>query len=141
MNRLLKILLIVVAGFVTLLVVAAVALMLLFEPNDFRDGIAEEVKKATGRDVTIEGDLSVSLFPWFAVEVGKTRMSNASGFGDTPFASFDSARLSVRLLPLLFKREITVSKAELDALRLELAVNAQGVSNWDDFSAQDADTA
>ncbi|MGB5345411.1 MAG: AsmA family protein, partial [Woeseia sp.] len=42
---------------------------------------------------------------------------------------------------LLFKREITVSKAELDALRLELAVNAQGVSNWDDFSAQDADTA
>ncbi|MGB5245774.1 MAG: AsmA family protein [Woeseia sp.] len=134
MNRLLKTLMFAVAGVVVLLVVAAVALMLLFDPNDFRDRISAEVQKATGRELVIEGDLSASLFPWLAVEMGRARLGNAAGFGETPFVSFEAARLSVRLLPLLLKREVAIGTAQLDGLRLELAVNARGVSNWDDLA-------
>lgn len=137
MSRLIKILLLVVGGIVALVVISAGALLLFFDPNDFRDEIAAKVEQATGRELQIEGDLSFSVFPWLAVEVGKTSLGNADGFGDEPFARFDNARLSVRLMPLVFRQEIAVGTAALDALELNLAVNADGVGNWEDLAAAD----
>ena len=107
MGRLVRILLLGVAGFVGLAVIAAVALSLFFDPNDFRDEISTQVKAATGRDLVIEGDLSLSVFPWIAVNIGRTQLGNAEGFGDEPFLSFEEARLSVRLAPLLFQQTVT----------------------------------
>ena len=69
MGRLVKILLLGVAGVVGLLMICAIALFLFFDPNDFRDEISAEVKGATGRDLVIEGDLSLSVFPWIAVNI------------------------------------------------------------------------
>ena len=134
MGRLVKILLLVVAGFVGLVVIAAVALFLFFDPNDFRDEISAQVKEATGRDLLIEGDLSLSVFPWIAVNIGRTQLGNAEGFGDEPFLSFDEARLSVRLAPLLFQRTVTIGTATLDSFSLNLEVAADGKNNWDDLA-------
>lgn len=134
MARALKVLLVIVAGLVAIAVLAAVALILFFDPNDYRDEIAAQVEKATGRELTIAGDLSLSLFPWVAVEVGETTLANAEGFGDEPFARFERAELSVRLLPLLLRREIAVGTAALDSLVLNLAVAADGRTNWDDLA-------
>ncbi|HZW58772.1 MAG TPA: AsmA family protein [Woeseiaceae bacterium] len=138
MSRLIKTLLLAVAGIVLLLVLTAGALLLFLDPNDYRDDIAARVEAATGRELTIEGDLSMRVFPWLAVEVGRTTLGNAEGFGDEPFARFDNARLSVRLLPLLLRQEIAVGTASLDALELNLAVNESGVTNWDDLTAAEA---
>ena len=134
MAKLLKLILYVVAGIVGVVVIAAVALLVFFDPNDFRDTISTQVKNATGRDLTIEGDLSISLFPWLAVELGETRLGNAEGFGDEPFVSFDSARLSVRVMPLLTSQEIAVGTAALDGFEANLAVRGDGVANWDDLA-------
>ena len=134
MARLLKILLIALAGVVGLLIVAAVALYLFFDPNDFKEEISAQVTSATGREFEIEGDISLSVFPWLAVEVGHSELGNAAGFGEEPFASFDSARLSVRLVPLLLSQEIAVGTASLEALVLNLAVARDGRSNWQDLA-------
>ena len=134
MARLLKILMLLIAAFIGVAVLASVALFLFFDPNDARDEISEVVKKKTGRELVIEGDISLSLFPWIAVEVGRTQLGNAEGFGSDPFLSFEKARLSVRLLPLLLRQEITVGTASLDALNVNLQVNKSGVSNWDDLA-------
>jgi AsmA protein len=115
MNRLIRALLIIVASVVCILVFASVTLYLFFDPNDYRDEIAAGVKEATGRDLTIEGDLSLSIFPWLAIEVGRTELGNAEGFGDEPFMRFDEASLSVRMLPL--------------------EVAADGSTNWEDLSS------
>lgn len=138
MSRLFKILALAVAGIVLLIVLSAAALLLFFDPNNYRDEIATRAEAATGRSLTIEGDLSVSVFPWLAVEMGKTRLGNAAGFGDEPFVTFDSARLSVRLMPLLLRREIAVGTASLESLRVNLAVNAQGTTNWQDLTEGEA---
>jgi AsmA protein len=122
-----------IIGIVAILVVAAVAFYVLFDPNDFRDRISTQVQSATGREFVIEGDLELSVFPWLAIEVGRTRLGNAPGFGDEPFAAFDEARLSVRLLPLLLRREVSVGVAELDGLHLNLAVDRTGRGNWEDL--------
>ena len=120
MGRLVKILLWSVGGFATLFVLATVALYLFFDPNDFRDDISKSVKSQTGRDLTIEGDISLEIFPWLAVEVGKSSLGNAPGFGDEPMASFESASFSVRLLPAILRQEVVVGSASIESLRLNL---------------------
>jgi AsmA protein len=134
MARLLKILLLLLAAFVGVGVLASIALFLFFDPNDFRGEISDRVKQATGRDLVIEGDISLSVFPWIAIEIGRTRLGNAAGFDDDAFLSFEEARLSVRLLPLLFKQEVAVGTASIDSLAVNLQVNRAGVSNWDDLA-------
>jgi AsmA protein len=137
MNRLVKALLIIVASVVGLLVFASVALYLFFDPNDYRDEIAAGVKEATGRDLTIEGDLSLSIFPWLAIEVGRTELGNADGFGDEPFMRFDEASLSVRMLPLIFSRKVAVGTASLEGLVVNLEVATNGSTNWQDLSSSE----
>ena len=139
MGRFLKIFAIAVAALVALFAIAAVAFLLLFDPNDFREEIASTVESRTGREMTIDGDVSLELFPWLAVEVGHASLGNAEGFGDTPFAEFDRARLSIRLLPLLLHRDVAVGTAELEALRLNLAVNKAGRSNWEDLVPEEGE--
>jgi AsmA protein len=140
MARLVKIVLIGVAALVGIVVIASVALYLFFDPNDYRDEISSAVKESTGRELVIEGDLSLSIFPWIAVEIGQTRLGNADGFGDQPFLSFDQARLSVRLMPLLLRQDIAVGTASLEGLSVNLAVAKDGRNNWDDLSAAEATT-
>lgn len=134
MAKLGRILLFLVAGVVGLVIIAAVALFVFFDANDFRDNIAAEVRDATGRELVIEGDLSVSIFPWLAVEIGRTTLGNAEGFGDEPFLTFESASLRVRVLPLIFGQEIAVGTASLNGFEANLAVASNGVTNWDDLS-------
>jgi len=140
MGRLLKILLIFVAGVAGLVVVAAVFLFLFFDPNDFRDRIQASVKESTGRDLVL-GEVSLSLFPWLAVEVGRTELGNAEGFGNARFLTFEEASLSVKIMPLILQQEIEVGTATLDGLNVNLEVAANGRTNWDDLAEGGDETA
>ncbi len=135
MSRLGKIIGWLVAGIIALFVLGAVAFILLFDANDFRDEISSAVENATGRELTIEGEIGLSFFPWLAVDVGRTSMGNAEGFGDEPFARFERARMGVRLLPLLLRRQVVTSSVDVDGFELNLQENKQGVSNWGDLLA------
>jgi len=142
MGRPAKILAWLIAAAVAIFAVAAIALTFFFDPNDFREEIATAVHDSTGRELQIDGEISVQLFPWLAVEVGHAVLGNAEGFGDEPFAEFDRAHLSVRILPLLLSQEARVGTAEIDGLRLHLEVNGNGRTNWDDLlEAGDGETS
>ena len=134
MARLLKIVFILLATFVGVVAIAAVALFLFFDPNDFRDKISVAVKEQTGRDLVIEGELSLTVFPWLAVEVGPTQLGNAEGFSGDQFLSFEQASLSVRLMPLIFQQQVKVGTALLDGLVVNLEVASDGTTNWDDLA-------
>ena len=139
MGRMIKYILYAVGGLLTLAIVASILITLLFDPNDYREDIAVGVAEATGRELVIEGNIKLSLFPWLAVEIGSSRLGNADRFGDKPFVSFEHVRLSVRLLPLLLRREIVVGAAEINSLTVNLIVNERGDNNWDDL-AQPSET-
>ena len=138
MGRILKIIAWLVAGFITIFILAAAALYLFFDPNDFREDIATAVYEETGRELTIEGDVSVSLFPWLAVKVGSTSLGDAPGFGDEPIAAFESASFSVRMMPLLLGQEVVVGAADVDGLRLNLKIDRNGNTNWSDLAPEEA---
>jgi len=131
----------VVSMFVLVLLVgvAAAALVYLVDWNDFRDTVQVQVKKHTGRDLTIDGDLKPSVFPWVGVSIGDISLANADGFGDTPFAQMGSADVKVKLMPLL-KKEVNVRTIELQGLSLDLQRAPDGTGNWDDLVKSD-DTA
>jgi len=110
------------------------ALVYLVDWNDFRDTIQNQVRKQTGRDLEIAGDLEPSVFPWAGISIGDISLANAEGFGEQPFASIGSADVKVEVLPLL-KRVVNVRTVELRGLRLDLQRAADGTTNWDDLAA------
>ncbi len=131
-GKFLKVLLAVFASLILIVIVAAIAIPLFVDPNEFKPQIIELVKKETGRDLTINGDLEISVFPWIGVSTGELAVSNAKGFADRPFARIEQSDIKVKLLPLLSKK-VEVSRIVLKGLDLYLAKNKRGVSNWADL--------
>ena len=120
----------IVGGAVVLLfVVAVVALTMFFDPNDYKDEISAAVEQSTGRQLTLDGDLELDIFPGIRIALGEATLSNAAGFGAEPFAQIDGASLAVGLLPLLSRR-LEIGEARLEGLILNLERNATGDSNW-----------
>ncbi len=134
MGKLLKIFLTVISSVVLLIVIAAVVLPFIINPNDFKAQIQAAVKNNTGRELSIDGNLELSVFPWLGVSTGKMILSNAQGFAEKAFAEIDESNIKVKLLPL-FSKKVEVSRIILKGLVLNLAKNKQGVSNWDDLSS------
>lgn len=137
MNKTLKILGIVLGVVVLAIVALAVALVLLVDPNDYKDEITQAVKENTGRELKIEGDLGLSVFPWLGLEIGAAELANARGFGKEPFARINSAGVRVKLLPLL-RKALVIDTVHMDGLKLHLARNRAGKTNWDDLIAAEA---
>jgi AsmA protein len=118
-----------------------VAVGLLFDPNDYKDDITAAVARATGRELTLAGDLELDVFPSIRIAVGAAELSNAPGFGDQPFARIGGAQLALAVLPLL-SGNVAIEEARLSNLELNLARDAAGRNNWQDLSGgQSADAA
>ena len=141
MNSIIKIFLWALGGIAVLALVVIAAFALLFDPNALRDDITRVVADKTGRELVIEGDLSLSFYPWLGFAAGRTTISNAPGFDEPYMARFERASASVRLLPLLSRR-VELSQVTLDGVELNLRTRSDGTSNWDDLTAlQEAETA
>jgi len=137
MARLLKIILSIIASIIVLIIIAVIVLPLIVDPNDFKPEIQAAVKDNLGRELTIEGDLQLSVFPWVGFSTGKLSLSNAQGFSDKAFAEIEQSNVKVKLLPLLSK-ELEVSQVVLKGLVLNLTKNKKGVSNWDDLTKKES---
>ncbi|MDB6085412.1 MAG: AsmA family protein, partial [Gammaproteobacteria bacterium] len=60
----------IIGGLIALMVIALLAVWLLVNPNDYKPRIAAAVKDATGRELVLQGDIKLSVFPWIALELG-----------------------------------------------------------------------
>lgn len=109
---------------------ALVAVVALFDANRFKPEIERYVRDRTGRTLKIEGDLSLSVFPRIALAAPRTTLSNLAG--DRVSASFDSARVSVALLPLLRGR-VEVGQVSIDRLTATVERRRDGSTSIDDL--------
>ncbi|HET7132463.1 MAG TPA: AsmA family protein, partial [Gammaproteobacteria bacterium] len=132
MKRIFKLIGIIAGAVIVLFIVALVAVAMLVDPNDYKDEIVAAAEKATGRKLTLDGDLDLAVFPSIRIAMGSASLSNAPGFGSAPMAKIGGAELEVALLPLLARR-IEVSEARLHGLELNLARDARGNNNWQDL--------
>jgi AsmA protein len=136
MTRFFQVFLGLLAIFVVLVVAAVILIPMFVDPNDYREDIARAVEEETGRSFEIEGEISLSVFPWLGLEVGRMRLGNPPGFGDQPFAEIGSAAVGAKLLPLLSRR-LEVSTLRLDGLRVHLIRLADGSTNWEDLGGEE----
>ncbi len=140
MPRFLKITLYTLGAAALLVILTLAGILLFVDPNDYKDDITSAVHDTTGRELSIDGDLKLSVFPWLGVSLGHTVLGNAPGFGDQPMASVDAVDIKIKLLPLL-ERQVEMKTVLLHGLRLNLARKADGRSNWDDLASQPAAAA
>jgi len=119
---------------ITLVIIGLIALPFVVDPNDYKQEISEQVEKATGRQLSLHGDIELSVFPWIALELGPLSLSNAKGFKAEHFAKVDATQIRIKLMPLLNK-QLEMDTVVLEGLVLNLEKNKTGTTNWDDLTS------
>ncbi len=126
----LKVVLYVVGALVLLVAAAVLAATLLFDPNAFKPRIERLVKDATQRTLKLEGELGLAFFPSLGVSLGKATLSERAS--EATFASLESGRVSVALLPL-FRGEAVVDEVRIAGVKASIVRRKDGRSNIDDL--------
>lgn len=118
-----------------LILLAVLIVPRVVDPNDYRDEITQLVKDKTGRTLALNGDLSISVFPWLGIETQALSLSQPDSIGGE-MVSVDKAQLRVKLLPLLSKR-VEVDTIVLEEPSIRLVTLANGVSSMDGLTGED----
>ena len=117
-----------------LIVVVSIIAVALISPslidwNDYRDEIADQIRKATGRDFVISGDVDFQLLPAPTLSVGDSRLANLKGAVAPDMVRLKSFDIRIQFLPLLSRRIVIESMVLRDPV-VELEVLADGRRNW-----------
>lgn len=135
-----------IIAIVALFIVAAVALIIFFNSDQLKTTLTKQVKEKTGAELVIEQDLSLSFFPWLAIETGGLALSQPPGFTqDKSALEIGAVSASIKLLPLI-SGDIEVGAVSLTDATLNITQGPQGKSNLQAFTEAlqkkgEADTA
>ncbi|MFJ7882030.1 AsmA family protein [Pseudomonas sp. NPDC096917] len=126
-----KILGLVLLGLLLIIVALGFALSHLFDPNDYKNEIRQIARDKAHIELTLNGDIGWSLFPWLGLELHDASVATLAT-PTQPFADLQMLGLSVRVLPLL-RKEIQMSDVRVEGLNLRLTRNKDGRGNWEDI--------
>ncbi len=116
-------------GVVVALLVVAVAALPWLIPLDYDKGqITAQVKAITGRDLSIDGPMRLSLFP-LSVEAHGVALANPPGSLQPAMVRLDTIDVELRLLPL-FSGRLDIARFVLKKPIIDLEVDPAGVPNW-----------
>jgi len=114
-----------------------------FDPNSYRELLGKTVQRSTGRHLTIQGDLSLTLWPNIALRAEQLSLSNPDNFDAQPMFTADAVEATIALAPLL-QREVNIDGVVLYSPIAILQEHSSGENNWSDlqarFSTETADT-
>lgn len=104
---------------ILLVVIAAglATLILMVNPNDFRDYIVNKVKEDTGYELVMKDDMRWHVWPKLSIITGK--MSLTAPDAAEPVVTADNMRLDVELWPLL-SHQLSVREVMLDGALLKI---------------------
>ncbi|MEQ9520270.1 MAG: AsmA family protein [Parvibaculum sp.] len=116
-----------IAGLLVLLLFGALIGPSVVDWNSFRSGIETQISQATGRHVTIEGDINFVILPSprFRLDAIEIRPSADA----EPFARADVLEGEVALTPLL-RGEVDVTRIRAQDFSISLKRDAHGQMNW-----------
>lgn len=134
MNKALKYSLYGAGGLVGLAVVGAGILAATFDPNDYKPLIVDLVKEKKQRTLNIEGDIKLAFWPKLGADLGKVSLSEHNS--DKEFASINSAKVFVAVLPLL-KKELVIDTIHVDGVRANIVRYKDGTTNFDDLISKE----
>ena len=139
MNNSVKIIVGAIGGAIILLAAGVWYASATVDPVQLTKLLSTSVKSSTGRDLKINGPVSLSFFPGISVSAEHLSLSNATWASNPEMLTLNRIDLNIKMLPLLSKR-IEVDSVKLAGLDLHLQKNASGKVNWD-MSADSSSTA
>lgn len=134
MNQYLKYSLYVIGGLFAVLLLLVAVIAATFNPNDYKQQIIDLVKEKKERTLTIEGDIKLSFWPKIGADLGKIAISEHKGAAE--FASVNSAKVALAVLPLL-KKELVVDTIYVDGAKANIIKYKDGSTNFDDLLSKD----
>jgi AsmA protein len=121
--------LIALATIVVLVVVVLLAAPFFIPVETYKNQIAQAAKDATGRDLSIQGDMRLSLLPRLELEAEDVSFANAPGAAQTDMARLKKLRVQLQIFPLL-TGEVRVDSFVLVEPIIHLEVDKNGRTNW-----------
>ena len=126
--------LLLVLGFVILTIsIALLALVTLVDPNQFKPLLVEQVKKNTGLDLVVDGDIQWQFFPSLGFSLGKTELRNPDGFENQNLFKVDKIGIDVSVMPLL-QKSLEIGDVSLNGAELYIETRKDGKKNIDAIS-------
>jgi len=110
--------------------VASVAALKSMDFNAFKVDVEKRIEDATGRKVTIAGDLKLSISLSPSLNVSGVTLSNATWGDKRPMMVMKNLQAKINVLSLLSGR-IDVESLVLDGLTLVLQSDGKGRANWE----------
>ena len=114
-------------GLVVLVLVAAVAIPFVIDPNQFRPMLETRLTQALGREVKL-GNLKLSILAG-KVEADDLSIAEDPAFGKTPFLKAHSLATQVELMPLIFSRQLNVGGIVVDQPEITVVQSVKGTWN------------
>jgi AsmA protein len=118
-----------IAAFVVVVIAVLLVVPFLLPTETYKGQIVERVKSATGRDLALNGPISLSILPSFALTVSDVAFGNAPGASAKNMATFGKLQLQVQPIALLSGRLVIDSFVLVDPV-IALETDKQGRPNW-----------
>jgi len=138
MNKLLKYALIAIVSIILMVLLAMAYFAATFNPNDYKQDIIDLVKKEKDRTLTIDGDITLAFWPKLGANLGKLSISEHQS--DKEFASINSAKVALAVLPLL-KNSLVVDTVYIDGAKANIVKYKDGSTNYDDLMSAEEDSS
>lgn len=109
------------------------ALVSLIDANQFKPLLVDQVRKNTGRELVIEGDIGWRFWPSLGLSLERVQLRNPAGFAEPDLIRVERGDASVALLPLLSHR-LEIGEITLNGAHLFIQTKADGSSNLQDLA-------
>lgn len=121
-------LLIFLAAVVLIILGLWATLVLYFDEEKLKQIATEQVRAQTGRELTIDGDLELDLFPSLSIVARNVTLSGPDDYTGPDLFAADEFRMSLALLPLL-SGNIETGDIALDRAEVNVHTDTRGTSS------------
>jgi uncharacterized protein involved in outer membrane biogenesis len=122
--------LLILLGLLVIAVVGVVVVVMTLDLNAYKPEIEAELEAATGRDVTIAGDIKVAFIPTLAISIEDVTVAGAPGGSGDPFLMLPEVLAVVALAPLA-SLDVVVERFRLIEPVVVLETSADGPASWE----------
>ena len=134
MSKMIKYVLFAVIGVIVLALLVAAYFAITFNPNDYKGQIIKLVQEKKERTLKIDGDIKLTYWPKIGADLGKVSLSEHKSGEE--FASVNSAKVSLAVMPLL-KKELVIDTIYVDGVKANIVKHKDGTLNIDDLLSKD----
>ncbi|MEO9821557.1 MAG: AsmA family protein [Paracoccaceae bacterium] len=118
-----------IVGALLLLIVVAVGALFFLPADRIAKVATDQMRNVTGRDVSISGDVSMTLWPVLGVSAGELEVGNAEWSAQGPMLTAEKAAIGINAAALL-RGEIQITHIEAVAPTIRLEQKADGRASW-----------